>query len=364
MRTVVLLGALVALTGTSAAQRPDVNALRQRTERLRTLTAAAQRLESVARQREADVPKDTIPAGPLLVIVEQGRTAQIREGVTRAGETMRSLLGEDASLLEGRHLQLAFGIGTSSGVGQVPVVGLPGNPSTEDVRQTIMRWVGPLLASRASANLREWTGIPIDVDSARTFREAYVDMATALPGAASLCLAGAVSDCAVALGIDRPEHPPWAYWNPDGRRAVVERLARSYQFSDGRRRMIGECLQDGLDQSCIAYLDLTFASNVGFLLQLAPLGSAPRQTVLLVAMRMGGPGALGRLLADRSPTPRGAIEAAAGQPLESVLTVWHSAVTATNPEAQAATSGARLATLFWSLVFGAMALGGTRWRAG
>jgi len=361
MRTIAFLVALVVVIEPAAAQGPDVNALRQRTERLRALTRAAERVESEARRREAQVPKDTILAGPLRVIVERSRAHQVREGAEQAGETIQSLLGDDAYLLEGRYLQLAFGIGTSSGAGQIPVVGLPGNPSADDVRRTIMGWVGPLLASRASAELRAWTGIPIEVDSVRIFRAAHVDLVTALPGAASRCLAGALTDCGIALGLEAPTSPPHAYWDEHARREAVRRLAPSW--TQGSLEQVSVACLDGDDPSCIAYLDARFAANAGLVRQLAPLGTASRQTVLLVAMRLGGSGALGRLVSDPSANPRRAIEAAAGQPIEQVLATWHGTVTAANPERRT-TPGARLATLFWSLIFGAMALGGTRWRVG
>jgi hypothetical protein len=200
-----------------------------------------------------------------------------------------------------------------------------------------------------------WASYTIPRDTPRVSGWAQQRLALVSSGTAvgQRCYRGDLVACRIALLL-APEADPVLTWHDSvTRRRLVRRhgaLARRRDQNEERR-----CLA-GSDAACIAVLQQFPPSAFR-----EPGASALRVGFLKHALAVGGPGAIERLLGVHT-SPAGRLEAAARQPLDSVIGSWQARVKHTRAPSEDLTIGITMVSLLWTTAIGALALRSSRWR--
>jgi len=155
-------------------------------------------------------------------------------------------------------------------------------------------------------------------------------------------------DCRLALGIDESADPVVEMLDASDRRKLVENLRENLW---GRRG--GEQCLAGADTACIAVLRANFVR--------APISSSHRIDVVRLAMALGGPRSMERLLMTNGSVDD-RIAAAARMPTDSVLRRWVSHAHDSRNPSDDMSMGIAASSLGWVLIFGALAFRSSRWR--
>jgi hypothetical protein len=270
-------------------------------------------------QRESDhaartVPLDTLAAGPFLIVGPAGAPQAVRARFLEAWRTLEDLTrGAHVPHLEGTVFLVEYGRNSS------PLSDLASRP--QHVRLWFPHWRGP-----------NWHR--------------------------------AMAQSAILNALSRdlpPDVQAWLMSRGLGEMTGADHVFRLLSLSpDPAAR---ECVA-GSDAACVAHLALLAGP--------APPEeyAAVRPLLLRHALRLGGPGALARL-AGAEPTSHEAgeamrpwLEAAAGAPMEAVVSGWLQEVRAARPDAWAGLGRSQGTTLLWVLLFMALATRSTRWRIG
>jgi hypothetical protein len=166
------------------------------------------------------------------------------------------------------------------------------------------------------------------------------------------CYRGDLLACSMALGLTRADDPVMAWYDS---------LTRIQTVRDNRGAAISanaeatkQCL-NGVDRACG---DALRAINR---LTRPTAGALATQSLLTIAVRMGGPRAVERILSSAG-TPSDAIAAGAGVPIDSVLRVWQKNVHDEAIGSETLTVGMVLTALFWIAVLLVLATRISRWR--
>jgi hypothetical protein len=171
------------------------------------------------------------------------------------------------------------------------------------------------------------------------------------------CLAGDLTDCWTALGLDMSRDEIEKWYTPDERRAVVgtRRL-----FYSGRAMvdLRDRCLDEGVIEACDALIRQSNRTRW------EPTFPAARGAMLWYALEAGGPGAWARLLEDPTMEPGDALRYASGLSTEALAKRWRDAIMEARPNVHAGFGATQLAGLFWIVLFAALAMRSTRWRLG
>ena len=167
------------------------------------------------------------------------------------------------------------------------------------------------------------------------------------------CYAGDLRACSQTLQLSPVGDPIREWYEPSDLRRIVKRGELTALRVDGlgTRR----CL-DGDDLACATVLR-GFPPNM--LPEPAPAQS--RAALARVALRMGGEGAIERMLeGDRQPLER--LSHAARAPVDSILRVWQRAAQDVRASSRDLSAEIVFGALFWSLALGALSLRSSRWR--
>lgn len=169
----------------------------------------------------------------------------------------------------------------------------------------------------------------------------------------SRCYEGNLEACKRALLIERPTDPIVEWHDTTTRRQLVRRngaLARRIDVAATR-----QC-EAGSDSSCIWLLrrfpETRFQD---------PAAGALRSAILRHALAIGGEGAIEHLL-TAAPEPAARLAAAAGVPLDTLLSGWQRRVHDTRAPSEDLTVGIALMALTWATGLGALSLRSSRWR--
>jgi hypothetical protein len=222
------------------------------------------------------------------------------------------------------------------------------------LRRRLLSAAGAILAGRAGAGLSIWSGgtFGLQSDPDAPFNRAAIELVTTLSVRTRGCNAGDTEDCALALGITPVSDPLRQWYDAGDRRALVRREADT----PGRNRTTAnadDCVQRGSDEACLAYLQEPSH---------APISTEAAVGVLFTAARLGGAGALDRLLADTTGSLPARLEVMAGVPLDSLLSAWRNEARSRRTSPPTLPRSVRWAALFWIAAFGTLALRSPRWR--
>ncbi|MGH7568458.1 MAG: hypothetical protein ACREL9_05740 [Gemmatimonadales bacterium] len=328
----------------------------------RRANALADALDSLALLR-SPVARDTIRAGALWIIADAS-PLPLREAAARAWQVLDSLYGDEAQSLVRR-----------------PIVILPFDPDTTPdgpVARGVLAlpWdtelaaLTGLLAARAplappDAGLTRWlgeggaggTGSVRPLLQPRALRSrVYVELVTTPSGAARDCYLGDLGRCRTALELTAsPDIALLWYVTPAERREAVTRslggLARG-----PTERAFRACAR-GNDTACVELLRSTPREFVP-----RPLTPGVRQTVVDLALRLGGRDAYRRLIGDPTLSIAERLAAAARVPVDSLLTTWRAEILAAYPRRIDLPSWGWPVALGWVIVFAGCALWSSRWR--
>lgn len=207
-------------------------------------------------------------------------------------------------------------------------------------------------------NVARWvSGDPLQ---GHDMEKAYRVVATTESQATRSCLAGDISGCVSALGLDGEESPEQleVWYTPAERRSLVARLrylANNRDNAEGWAR----CVEDEILEWCDRLLREDRRGQ-----RWAPMPGSVRETLLSYALQRGGPGAWGRLLEHPEMEATEAMAYASALPLDELVAGWRLWLIENRPvthEGALAKSGL---ALLWTIFFAALAVRSTRWRLG
>ena len=324
----------------AAAAQARIDSLTPLVEQARERARAkVQERERAERERRART-LDTLQVGPLRALVPVGEGGRARPYYEAAWAYYEPLLGGE----------IPPRLGSRDFVFRKP----PLWRREAEVRGAVRHEVGKAISDELPAAQRGWIGNAA-VGFAPAPQSLYRELVLAPSRVAERCRAGAVEACWDAMGAV-PRTDPLAdvrAWYTQAERRLVAgaRVDPSEAWA--------ACAQGGVPEACDAYL----AERRD---RVVPLGGGARASVVALALELGGEGALTRFARGVTAPPdfREAVGRTAGMDPDAVMTEWHRRVTTAAPDRAGLARGARLAALFWVLVFLGLSTRSTRWRLG
>jgi hypothetical protein len=206
--------------------------------------------------------------------------------------------------------------------------------------------------------LLEWLSAPLTpkLDTIAVTSASYLELVTSGSPVSRGCYQGSLEDCAGALGLTKPEIPALAWYSAEGRRELVARLSEVLR-TGADREVFARCVIQHVDADCLALLQQNEK------LVPPPLPGGSRASYLLTALKLGGSGALSRLLgsSDEPSMPR-RLELVAGTSLDAVTARWRGAVLATRPHPTQLTASTAWAGMAWIAGLLLLSFRSSRWR--
>jgi hypothetical protein len=357
---VALFGASPVRAQTQAEYRAKIRALLPTWHAIERARARA----DSARMRA--LPKDTVVAGVVTVLVEPSLKPLVAQAATQADARLRAAFGSTAVRVQSRVFVVAArsqGVDTSRSV-TVAQVGTNGRASLDQWAYRTVDGIANTLVSDGAAvvgadlgpDFGRWLGstFPVDTNPTNTWVGVRVDLVTSSFEVAHACYAGDTSACARALGVAGENDPVTQWLNARERRAMVRRV--QYAVRTGGETLYHQCVVSGDDSACTAVLHLMPPRSFGPL-----LGFDARQSLVRLAMTMGGPDAMARMAAAGT-TRQQQLAAAAGIPTDSLIGLWRARVLEARAANPSINVGLALTSLVWAAICGALALGSSRWR--
>ena len=319
----------------------------------RRASALADMVDSL---RHAPAPSnwDTIRVGALLIISNRS-PLPLREAAIRAWPVVDSLYGPDASQLARQPILVtAYDPDTTAPrPASRGTVQVPWNLDAQSLTSILLASVeiGP-----ADSAVRNWLGEAVRPALLREGQRTavYLQLVTAPSEVAQRCFAGAIASCRDAVGLTTAPDPVsrW-YPSPAERRALV---ARTFFVSGPERDRLQRCLGND-DAACLEVLRALPPENLP-----RPLGNEARETLLHLALGIGGREAYHRLMAAADHPMADRLAVAAGISVDSLIARWRVAVLAARPVPLTLPSWGVGISLGWALFFALCGLRSSRWR--
>jgi hypothetical protein len=221
---------------------------------------------------------------------------------------------------------------------------------------TSMRIYAPFLVFRdASPSFTAWMSNQVNLDSLS--RDDWRGLRLALVSSPAVigrhCYEGDLRACAMALGVTPPMDTIREWFDAGDRLQIVKRSKGVAMRVDAAAT--ARCL-DGQDFSCVALLRRYPPGTIP-----APLPDGTHASLARFAIALGGQGAVDRMLA-REGEPMERVAAAARLPADTVLSRWLQSARSQRASSRDLTPEIAMASIFWSLVLGALSLRSSRWR--
>lgn len=357
-RSLLLVGLLLLAPPASAlGQTPAERALLERLEqRAAMLGARRAQADSIA-----EVPHDTIRAGPLLVLTDSAGSPVLRDALARLRDVLAAGLGQQPiASLDDATIVVQFGPPSPGWQqllgGDAQFVQMPRHDRTaRHLGQQLAHAVGQVLAARGGHSLTAWRpDIRLFEDPAPWREATYIELATSSLPSVQACAANDLIACRYALQLaDEAATPPPSL--TAGLPPFVEQRYHWRANEPALARSYAGCVARSEAEACVDFLDLI---GVG----LPSMSTRAVGTVLLTAQDLGGEGALARFFADTGAAIVPRLEAAAGVPLDSLLAYWRATIRGHQPLATAVPAGMQWAAVGWILALTVLATRSTRWR--
>jgi len=321
----------------------------------RRANALADMVDSVDRGWGA-TGSDTIRVAALRIITNRS-PLPLREAAIRAWPAIDSLYGPDAERLEQRPM-LVDAYDPDTTVPRPVRWGVVQIPWDQDVASLTPILLANVPIGRGDSALENWLGGTVRpaVVWDRQLANVYVQLVTAPSQAARSCLMGALASCRDAVGlVPTPDLLLRWYPSPAERRTLVPKMFSPYAQGPERSRL----------QSCVDGNDLACEEVLRALPPAAlpkPLGLDARQTLLHLALLIGGREAYHRLMAAVDLPMADRLASAAGVSTDSLVMRWRAAVLAARPAPLALPSSEVWIGLGWAAFFAACGLRSSRWR--
>lgn len=312
------------------------------------------------------LPQDTMHVGVLSVLVDSSLESLAHSAGTEASAALRRRFGVSADLIGTHLLTLTYPAkrqpdSATVVIGEIDSLGRAAGSTgirgtTTLVSESMVSRGSQTLTDRLAPRFRRWLNGPLPVDTA--MRDDWVgvriDAVTSPYQASGACYSGSVVACERALGVVDEDHPVRSWFSPEERRDVVRH--DGYALSRGQEDEYRACVTHDIAAACDTLADQIPIQGIQ-----APLGSAARQSLVRLAMDMGGPNAYARM-ASAPDTREAQLSAAAGVSIDSLVSVWRRHVIQTEAQQTTMTPGLALMSLVWVTTCGGLALGSSRWR--
>jgi len=199
-----------------------------------------------------------------------------------------------------------------------------------------------------------------------TWTETYLKLATSETVLSRTCLMGSIKACRQMLLLEPTADPVVEWFTPSARRAQVARL-RSPQlesFAAGVERSmpgaLGECIDSSNDAACIRIIK----EKLGVRTYGDPLQTPiAREALVIAALDLPGAPGISAVIGRSALSVEDALQAMSGTTTDAVVLAWLQQVRSSEPEIVQLPARRLTAALAWTLVAGALALKGSRWRS-
>lgn len=325
----------------------------------RRASAIADLIDNLGRAR-ALAGRDTIRVGALTIIANPS-PLPLREAAARAWPVIDSLYGSEAQELA-RRPYIIVAVDPDTTVDRPVVQGGIEVPWDRDAASlTLLLLLNVPIAPRDPA-LQYWLGGPVvpPIHPERQRADVYVQLVTAPSQAARGCFLGNIDRCRDGLDlVAAPDNLRLWYPTADDRRALV-----IHSFSDHfdswdhsvRRPTLRSCVE-GSDSACTELLESLPPRALP-----RPLTYDARETLVHVALRLGGREAYHRLLERPGAPITDRLAAAAGVSINTVVAGWRTEILAARPVPLPLPPWGLWAALGWTAVFVVCGLRSSRWR--
>ncbi|HEY6807374.1 MAG TPA: hypothetical protein VI160_01200 [Gemmatimonadales bacterium] len=369
----VAVAALLAGAPQARGQALDTDGWHHRADSLLALWRQARTFAAVGQALRADRTRGTaavtrataerrgqhpVQAGGLMVLSDEPDSIPLRSAVPRAWALLARTYGAAAGPLTAQPVRIHvahLGRATPPMAESRPV---SSTVSADGLARMLLAIVG---APRVDHALQHWLGGGVRpvIDTAAMHGAAYVSLVTAPSVAARGCLQGVPADCRTALELPPDTLFYLTAYDAGERRLAVSHARQSAMLDPPEQLTYAHCVRDGEDGACRDFLRLLGTDQVP-----RPLPDDARQLLVSAALALGGPGAYDRLVADTLASIPDRIAAAAGAPLDAVITRWRSDVLRARPAPPSVPLADGLLALAWIGVLAGGALTSTRWRLG
>ena len=351
----------VAWASATNAQDTAVARLRARADSLarawREAGALADLVDSLERARAGE-GRDTIAVGALRIVTNRS-PLPVRQAAARAWPVIDSLYGTlAADLVRRPYLIHAVDPDTAAPRSSFHV-GLE-VPWDLDEATVVTMLLSNVPMAPPDAGLGDWLGTSLRPAVRSQFDRAtvYVQLVTAPSDASHRCFLGEIARCVDALGLGDAAGQLERWYASAGERQSLVTGSFADYFNHGATAAAFRACASGSDGDCT---ELLRGLPGGALPR--PIGSEGRATLVHVALRAGGRDAYRRLLANPSDPLASRLAAAAGMPLDSLVTRWRGDVIASRPATVLLPAWAFAVALAWTALFAGCGLWSTRWRA-
>lgn len=338
--------------------------------RVRALVPIWHEMAAVKRREDSlaalALPSEAVRAGPLVLLADSARVGFARRVAPRAAAVLVRRFGPAAEVLRAHRYLLSGADSAPSRDGpislsEVDSTGQARYVQSEPPDVNTMVWALTHRAATAigetlGPDFKRWLGgeLPVDTATPGMWTGVRIDLVTSPYAVARACYAGAESACALALGLTGTDDPVVRWFDPAERRDRVRRM--TYQYRTDHAGLYNACATLGADTACTALLRLLPAGDID-----PPLGTAARQSLLTLALDVGGADAVTRM--EAAPDARQAqLAAAAGIPADSLVRIWRREVLAARSSNPSMSWGVALTSLLWVVACGALALRSSPWR--
>jgi hypothetical protein len=339
------------------AEQERLENLRGRADSLlrewRRANAIADLGDSVEHAR-AGAGSDTISVGALRVITNPS-PVPLREAAARAWAVIDSTYGAEARQLEHRPLFIRA-VDPDTTVERPVFRSALVVPWDLDAKALALLLLARVQPPPADPAFKAWLGDLVRplLHPERYRARVYVELVTAPSQAARSCFLGDIESCRHALDlVDSPDVFLHWYRSPEERRVVVSRSLPS--LSRGAHGRTFQACAAGGDSACIE------------LLRSVPEQALPRpgtrnarETLVHLALRLGGRDAYGRLARPGAPVAD-RFAAAAGVPIDTLVTRWRAEIIAARPVPVTLPPWGLWIAIGWTALFAACGLRSSRW---
>jgi hypothetical protein len=203
--------------------------------------------------------------------------------------------------------------------------------ATALVSAEVWRWITPAVPPEALTK-SDWTRVAEWVFAAQS-------------ETVTRCVNGSSAACATSLEIEPPADKLAAFYGPRDYPSLVERYGVQAHDPDSVAATVKLCIRANDPSAC--------ARSVTRVPVGGPIPAQARQSLVALALEMGGPKALDRLL-DGTGSTRERLASVAGVSADSLLQLWRIRVQASRPEHNLAPVG--FAAIGWMLVLALVTL--------
>lgn len=312
------------------------------------------------------LPKDTLRVGVFTILASPSLRELGRTAAAEAEVALRGRFGESAEEVRTHRFTLTWPTdgridSTVVEIAEIDSLGRLAQSSgvaatSEAVRGSLAQRGSRILTDRFGQGFTQWLhgSIPTDTATHGDWVGVRIDLVTSAFQMSRECYAGNIRSCERALGVTDESEPAREWFSPAERRDMVQQ--DSYRLRRGQEDAFEQCVIHKVDAEC-----LMLAAQIPIREVQVPLGPASRQSLVRLAMQIGGAQAYARMRRALG-TRGGQLEAASGISIDSLVREWRAGAVMTEAQQTTMTPGLALMSLVWVSACGGLALGSSRWR--